>query len=167
MMTRANYARTFITLLAIAFGMAGCSPPFPQEVLKKIDRNISFRDLKQEPERYKGTWAMIGGVIVDVKSAKEGSYLEVLQKALDSRGRPLQTDVTEGRFLVFSEQFLDPALYQRGRAISVVAEVAGTRVLPLGDIEYRYPLLTSKAIHLWEPYTGPTFHFGIGVFHQF
>jgi hypothetical protein len=45
--------------------------------------------------------------------------------------------------------------------------VAGARVLPLGDIEYRYPLLNSKAIHLWEPYAGPTFHFGIGVFHQF
>jgi outer membrane lipoprotein len=164
MMKRAG---TFITLLAVVFGIAACSPPFPKEVLEKIDRNISFRDLKEEPERYKGTWVMVGGVIVDVKSAKEGSYLEVLQKALDSRGRPLQTDVTEGRFLVFSEQFLDPAVYQRGRAISVVAEVAGKRALPLGGIEYRYPLLNGKAMHLWEPYTGPTFHFGIGVFHQF
>jgi outer membrane lipoprotein len=167
MMTRAKYARTFITLFAVVFGIAACSPPFPKEVLEKIDRNISFRDLKEGPERYKGTWVMVGGVIVDVKSAKEGSYLEVLQKTLDSRGRPLRTDVTEGRFLVFSEQFLDPAVYQRGRAISVVAEVAGKRALPLGDIEYSYPLLNSKVIHLWEPYTGPTFHFGIGVFHQF
>ncbi|HLE41890.1 MAG TPA: Slp family lipoprotein [Nitrospirota bacterium] len=166
-MKRVRYTGQIIALLAAVVGAVSCAPPFPKEVLEKTDRNISFRDLRENPEKYKGTWVMVGGIIVDAKSMKEGSYLEVLQKALDSRGRPLRTDATEGRFLVFSEKFLDPAVYPRGRAISVVAEVAGKRVLPLGDIEYQYPLLNAKAIRLWEPYTGPTFHFGIGVFHQF
>ena len=166
-MNRAKYTGKIIALLAVVLGTMSCASPFPKQVLEKVDRSISFRDLRENPEKYKGIWVMVGGVIVDAKSMKEGSYLEILQKALDSRGRPIHTDATEGRFLVFSEQFLDPAVYPRGRAISVVAEVAGKRVLPLGDIEYSYPLLHAKALHLWEPYTGPTFHFGIGVFHQF
>jgi outer membrane lipoprotein len=166
-MKRARYAGTIIALLFAVFGAVSCAPPFPKEVLEKVDRSISFRDLREDPEHYKGRWVMAGGAIIDVKNIKEGSFLEVLQRPLDGRGEPLRTDATEGRFLVFSEQFLDPAVYPRGRAITVVAEVAGKKVLPLGDIEYRYPLLNARAIHLWEPYTGPAFHFGIGVFHQF
>ncbi len=166
-MKRARYAGTIIAFLFVVFGAVSCAPPFPREVLDKVDRSISFHDLRENPEKYKGRWIMAGGVIIDVKNIKEGSFLEVLQRPLDSRGRPLRTDATEGRFLVFSEPFLDPAAYQRGRAISVVAEAAGKKVLPLGDIEYPYPLLNARAIHLWEPYTGPAFHFGIGVFHQF
>ncbi len=166
-MKRARYTGQIIALLAAVVGVASCAPPFPKQILEKVDRGISIRDLRENPEKYKGAWVMVGGVIVDAKSMREGSYLEVLQTALDNRGRPLQADATEGRFLVFSEQFLDPAVYPRGRAITVVAEVAGKKVLPLGEIEYPYPLLNAKAMHLWEPYTGPTFHFGIGVFHQF
>jgi outer membrane lipoprotein len=166
-MKRARYAGTIIALLSVVLGAMSCASPFPKEVLEKVDRSISFRDLREDPEHYKGRWVMAGGAIIDVKNIKEGSFLEVLQRPLDSRGQPLNTDATDGRFLVFSEQFLDPAVYQRGRAISVVAEVAGKKVLPLGDIEYRYPLLNAREMHLWDPYTGPRFHFGIGVFHQF
>ena len=166
-MKRARYTGTIIALLSVVFGVVSCAPPFPKEVLEKVDKSISFRDLREDPEHYKGSWVMAGGVIIDVKNIKEGSFIEVLQRPLDGRGEPLRTDATEGRFLISSEQFLDPAVYQRGRAVSVVAEVTGKRVLPLGDIDYRYPLLNARAIRLWEPYTGPRFHFGIGVFHQF
>ena len=70
---------------------------------------------------------MLGGVIVASRNAKEGTFIEILQKPLDSDGRPLDTDATEGRFLVQSDEFLDSAVYHRGRLITVVAEVAGRK----------------------------------------
>lgn len=155
-----------IPCLLVFFIAAGCAPPFPKETLDKVNRNVSFQELKKEPEKFKGTLVMLGGVIVGSKNTKEGALIEILQKPLDSSGSPLQTDATEGRFLIQSDAFLDPAVYHEGRLITVVAEVVGRRELPLDDIMYAYPLLAVKDLHLWEPSQGPHFFFGVGVEHR-
>jgi outer membrane lipoprotein len=145
---------------------AGCAPPFPKETMDKVNRNISYQELKKGPEKFKGTWVMLGGMIIASKNTKEGMLIEILQKPLDTDGRPLQTDSTEGRFLVQSDTFLDSAVYHEGRLITVVAEVIGSKELPLDDIMYPYPLLIVKDLHLWDPSQGPRFFFGIGVSHR-
>jgi outer membrane lipoprotein len=151
-------------LLAAAGGIAtGCAPVFPREVTDRIDRHISFQQLQSNPEKFKGTWLMLGGVIVSVKNMKEGTLLEILQKPLDSDGRPLETDRTFGRFLVDSDQFLDSAVYRLDRRITVVGKVIGQKTLPLDEITYQYPLLSAETLHLWSPASSPHFFFGIGV----
>jgi len=155
-----------IPCLFVFFITAGCAPPFPKETLDKVNRNVSFQELKKEPEKFKGTSVMLGGMIVGSKNAKEGTLIEILQRPLDTDGRPLQTDSTEGRFLIQSVTFLDPAVYHEGRLITVIAEVIGRKELPLDDIMYAYPLLIVRDLHLWEPSQGPRFFFGIGVSHQ-
>ena len=146
---------------------AGCSPPFPKELLEKVENNVPFTALQKDPDKYAGKLLMIGGIIVDTKNLKEGTRIEVLQMTLDGEGRPEQTDDTGGRFLIVTQQFLDGAVYHRGRLITAVGEVAAPQVLPLGEIEYHYPVITAKALHLWSPYVGPSFSFGIGVYHGF
>jgi outer membrane lipoprotein len=144
----------------------GCAPPFPKETLDKVNRSVSFRELKKEPEKFKGTWVMLGGVIIASKNSKEGTLIEILQRPLETDGRPLQTDSTEGRFLVQSDTFLDSAVYHEGRLVTVVAEVIGRKELPLDDVMYPYPFLMMKDLHLWDPSQGPRFFFGIGVSHR-
>jgi outer membrane lipoprotein len=156
----------FVPCLVALFVTAGCAPPFPKETLDKVNRTISFQELKKEPEKFKGTLVMLGGMIVASKNTKEGTLIEILQKPLDAVGRPLQTDSTEGRFIVQSDTFLDSAVYHEGRLITVVAEVIGRKELPLDDIMYPYPLLLMKDPHLWDPSQGPRFFFGIGVSHR-
>jgi len=153
---------------AVGIGAAaGCSPPFPKELLEKVEKSVPFTALQKDPDKYAGKLLMIGGIIVDTKNLKEGTRIEVLQMTLDGEGRPELTDDTGGRFLVMTQQFLDGAVYHRGRLITVVGEVAAPQVLPLGEIEYHYPVITAKALHLWSPYVGPSFSFGIGVYHGF
>jgi outer membrane lipoprotein len=144
--------------------LVGCSPPFPKELLEKVEKNIPFTALQKDPAKYAGKLLMIGGIIVDTKNMKEGTRIEVLQMTLDGEGRPELTDDTGGRFLVMTQQFLDGAVYHRGRLITVVGEVAAPQVLPLGEIAYLYSVITAKALHLWSPYSGPYFSFGIGVY---
>jgi outer membrane lipoprotein len=155
-----------VSCLISLFMTAGCAPPFPKETLDKVNRNVSFQDLKKDPEQFKGTFVMLGGMIVTSKNAQEGTLIEILQKPLDTDGRPLQTDLTEGRFLVQSDTFLDPAVYHEGRLITVVAEVIGRKEMPLDEIMYPYPLLLVKDLYLWSPSQGPRFFFGIGVSHR-
>lgn len=166
-MIRSPYSLTIaVPCLFTLFMIAGCAPPFAKETLDKVNRNVSFQELKKEPEKFKGTWVMLGGMIIASKNTKEGMLIEILQKPLGTDGRPLQTDSTEGRFLVQSDTFLDSAVYHEGRLITVVAEVIGRRELPLDDIVYPYPFLLVKDLHLWDPSHGPRFFFGIGVSHR-
>jgi outer membrane lipoprotein len=166
-MIRLRYPLLHTALLLIAaFLMVGCARPFSERSLSKVNRSISFSDLKKDPEKYKGTWLMLAGVIVTSKNTKEGAFIEILQKPMDRDCRPLDTAISEGRFIVQSDRFLDSAVYYRGREISVIAEVVGRKELPLDEIIYAYPLLVIKEISLWEPSSGPRFFFGVGVSHQ-
>jgi outer membrane lipoprotein len=155
-----------VILLMAGLWVSGCAPVFPRQITDRVDRHIAFKELLADPGKFKGSWVMLGGVIVSSRSAKEGTYLEILQKPLESDGRPVDTDATEGRFLVQSEEYLDSAVYHRGRFITIVGEVAGETTMPLDETTYRYPLLASKAMHLWKPSYGPRFFFGVGVFHR-
>lgn len=154
-------------LAAAIMVIAGCSPPFPKELLEKVDGNITFAQVRKDPGPSVGKLLMLGGMIVEITNLKEGTRIEVLQKELDREGRPELTDATGGRFLVLTSQFLDGAVYHRGRMITVIGEVAPPVVLPLGAIEYRYPVLSARSLHLWSYSSGPSFSFGIGVYRGF
>lgn len=158
-----------ITLAAAltASVVAGCAPPFPKDLLDKTEKNVSFAALQKEPDRFSGKLLMLGGTIVDTKNQKEGTQIEVLQKPLDGEGQPAVTDETGGRFLVVTSQFLDDAIYHRGRSITIIGDVAGSKLQMLGELMYRYPVLTAKGLHLWSPYSGPRFSVGVGVYRGF
>jgi outer membrane lipoprotein len=147
--------------------LCGCSPPFPKELIDQVDRGLGFADLIRNPDRFRGKIVMLGGTIVELKNLKEGTRVEVLQRPLDGEGRPEWTDETGGRFLVDVPQFLDAAVYQPGRAVTIIGSVEGARRQPLGEIEYQYPVLTAKQVHLWSPTTGPRFSIGVGVYRGF
>ena len=147
--------------------MGGCAPPFPRDLLDQVDQKVYFVDLQKEPERYRGRLIMVGGMIVETKNLQEGTQFEVLQKPLESNGRPRETDESGGRFLVLSPKFHDAAVYLRGRPITFIAEVAGQQMRPLGEISYRYPVLQAREMHLWSPHAGPRFSIGIGVYRGF
>jgi len=72
----------------------------------------------------------------------------------------------QGRFLVEVESFLDPAIYSAGRQITVAGVATGKEMRKLGQINYTYPVLTSKELYLWplsEQDNTPRFHIGAGV----
>lgn len=158
-----------LVVLASIMAIAACGPTFSREALDQVDRSITFRELQNNPDLYQGKSVMLAGVVVDTRNTADGSFVEVLQKPMDRRGRPRETDETEGRFLITSPQFLDAAVYQTGRRISVIGPVSGRKISPLGEMQYRYPVVSAKELQLWEPRTSPQFSFGVGVgvFHGF
>lgn len=154
---------TLLLILLVLLPSAGCAPVFPREALDAVDRRITFVELRKNPEQFKGARVLLAGVVIALRNTREGTLIEVLQKPADSSGGPIETDETGGRFILQSNQFLDAAVYRPGRRLSVIAEVLGRKELPLDEILYAYPLLEIKNVHLWEPYSGPRFFFGIGV----
>jgi outer membrane lipoprotein len=156
---------TMVPLVALAalLWAGGCAPPFSQAALDQVDRSVTFTELRSDPDRYKGKWVMLAGVIVATRNTQEGTFIEVLQRPTGRGGRPLDTDATEGRFIISSAKFLDAAVYHGGRQITAIGKVVGLKVQQLSEIEYRYPVVEAGELQLWEPGPGPRFSVGVGV----
>ncbi|HEY7490865.1 MAG TPA: Slp family lipoprotein [Candidatus Tectomicrobia bacterium] len=134
---------------AVMLAGAGCAHTISEGIRRQADTTISFTQLRANPEAYKGRMVILGGQILQPQNVQEGTLLEVLQKPLDAYERPLLTDSTEGRFMVLCSTYLDPAVYAKGREVTVAGRVLGTRTGPVGEVQYTYPLIDCLELHLW------------------
>jgi len=155
-----------MVLLPAAFGCASVISP---HVRSEAVPELTLREVLVSPERHEGKVVIWSGTLLEARNTPEGTLLKVLQKPADYQGRPRFTDESEGRFLALERRYLDPAIYAQGRAVTVAGKIVGRQVQPQGDIEYTYPLLEVKELHLWperrpdvyyvHPYYGyPYFH---------
>jgi len=139
-----------VLLMVVALCMEGCTYAVSRDLAEKADKTITFNMIMTDPEAFKGKLVIFGGTIASVKNAKDGTFIEVIQKSLDYWGKPKRTDKSGGRFLIFSRGHLDSLVYSPGRDLTVAGEVAGTRQQTLGEIDFSYPLLILKELKLWE-----------------
>lgn len=158
--------RKLLLLIATIIFLAGCAPVISSQSLSLVDREISFAELRQAPDRYIGKHFLLGGQIVGVWNTNEGSELEIVQFETDKNGEITDMTKSGGRFIARNAEFLEPAVYRNGFLVTVVGEMKGKKNMLLDDATYTYPVLVIREIHLWKPEElpkPPTFHFGIGV----
>jgi outer membrane lipoprotein len=140
-------------LLFILVLLSGCAHVISKDLRTKSDLSLALSLVRQNPDASKGKMVVWGGEIIETVNQKDKSTLiEVFQKPLAWRGEPKETVYSEGRFLVLSDNYLDPYVFRRGKKITVAGEIIGEKIKPLGEMEYRYPLLSSKQIYLWPEY---------------
>ena len=96
-----------------------------------------------------GRTVMAGGEILATRPMPGATEVELLANALDRRGRPRQGDDSEGRIIVRTTRFLDPAVYAERRLLTVIGTVSGEEERKIGDLPYRYPVLMATHIRLW------------------
>lgn len=152
-----------VVLLIVVLLITGCAHAVSEEMRQRAAQDIPAVRLFEHPQAHKGRLVILGGMVVHSRNEQDGTYIEVLEKPLDGRGRPKDTDESAGRFLVFSEKYLDTAIYAMGKEITVAGEVLGSRRGKIGEMEYDFPLLRGGEIHLFKPREGLPVHFGIGI----
>ena len=141
--------RLFVSGIVLCLS-SGCVHAVSRDVLEEVDREIAFSALLEDPSAYQGREVLVGGIIVKTVNKQEGTLLEVYQTRLDRKGRPTDTDRSEGRLLGLYQGFLDSEIYKQGRQVTIAGTVQGEKIQLLGEIEYRYPYLLIKELHLWE-----------------
>ena len=57
--------------------------------------------------------------------------------------------IPNGRFLVSTREFLDPAIYAPGRRLTALGAVAGRSKRRVGDLPCAYPVISAEHIKLW------------------
>jgi outer membrane lipoprotein len=154
-------AISFVAYLLLFFVLGvvtACTPAISKQLRQEAGKPVPFEALQKRTDDYKGRVVIIGGYILETANEPEGSWLTVLQSPLNSLNRPESSDLSKGRFLVWSQEFLDPVVYSKERRITVGGKVRGSEERKLGSLTYRYPVIEAKEIHLWPEegkYVGP------------
>jgi outer membrane lipoprotein len=159
-----------LLLIIIVLALSGCAHVVSQDLRAQAEKKVDVEDLFENPEAYAGKTVILGGVIIETKAFEDGSEVEVLEKPLDQQGRPRNTDVSRGRFLVRHPERLDPAIFSAWREITVVAVVTGFETRKMGDAEYPYLTLDSKAVYIHKENAADRripISFGLGVFKSY
>ncbi len=155
------------TLWALLPLLAACAKTIPPEELKGVDQSISFQALSRNPETFLGKTVVLGGDIISTENQPEKTTLMVLQRALDGDLKPSANDQSQGRFIATVPEFLDPAIYAKGRRITIVGRITGKEIRQLSEIPYTYPVIEENTHYLWPieniPDSEPRVVFGIGI----
>jgi outer membrane lipoprotein len=159
-----KYLHAFILLL-IVFYLFSCAPVIRKDLMDVAIRDISFSEVKKNPELYKAKLFVLGGIIINTKVTSEGSLVEALYSPVDSRGFLKGIGKIHIRFLaLFPKEsgILDPMIFKPEREITLAAEFIGTKKGRIDDMDYVYPLFRIKEVYLWEErkeyYLTPSFY---------
>jgi outer membrane lipoprotein len=145
--------------------LAACGGGISRQARDQVTYTGAFADLQQAPAKFQGAMVLLGGKVVDTRAISDGTELVVLQLDIGSNDRPLDNDRSQGRFLVRSDRFIDPAIFPPGTLITVVGRLQGSETRPIGEMPYIYPVIAPAEMKKWPAGSdaSPRFHFGIGI----
>jgi outer membrane lipoprotein len=161
-------------VLAVLPSCASYNNVVPKDLQAAVDDTVRFTQVHEAPDQYHGRTVLFGGEVLSAKRLKDGTRIEVLQLPLDRSQAPIHDRTkSEGRFLAFEKEFLDPATLPAGTRITIVGEITGAMVQPLDETDYTFPTLEVKHLTVWPktdyasarpyypgPYAGPYGYWG-------
>jgi outer membrane lipoprotein len=156
-------ARISMSVLVAAMGwLSSCASynVVPQELRSRVDYTVGFTQLHDAPDQYRGRLVLFGGEVLSAKRLKDETRIEVLQLPLDKYQAPHHDRTSsQGRFLAFEKELVDPATLPPGTRITITGEVTGAITQPLDETEYTFPTVEVKQLTVWPKgdriYGGP------------
>ena len=122
----------------------------PLDIEKQIDPTLSFDHVKEKPASHQGKVIVLGGEVLDATRLKEHTRLTVLQLPTGRNYEPaMDRTKSQGRFLAFQTEFLDPATVPNGTRITIVGKISGATTELLDEMDYTYPTVTIEFLKVW------------------
>lgn len=152
-----DFPEKWVFLLCLAALFAGCSTPYkntlPPAMAEHIEHSLTFPQIKESPDSFKGKLVILGGQVLEAKRLKDSTRLIILQLPLINDQEPT-TELTQskGRFIAEQQEFLDPATVPPGSRITLVGELSGSIPQSLDETVYTYPTLSIKHFKVWPDY---------------
>ena len=157
--------RDWICGLCLVLALAACAGGISQQARGLVTYRGPFADLQRRPDRHMGEVVHLGGRVIATTAGEQVTDITILHLFLDWNGRPVDDNRSAGRYLVRSREFIDPEIYKPGSLMSVVGRLMGSEFRPIGDHDYRYPVILPIEVRHWprRDYAYPGFRIGIGV----
>ncbi|MDA8095138.1 MAG: Slp family lipoprotein [Betaproteobacteria bacterium] len=138
--------RTWVPLSLVALSLAGCAT-VPTELSAGPFSDVTPHEAQLR--HLTGLRVRWGGDIVSAMPGEHETCFDVVSRPLDGVARPESTDQTYGRFLGCAPGFYDPAVYARGRGVTMIGTLGTPVVRKIGKYDYTFPLLDAQVVHLW------------------
>lgn len=138
-------------LFFVVLFLTACAGNIPDDIRYAPESSPSLTQAKQNIERFTGRGIRWGGMIAGVENLAEQTQIEIVARELDSRGRPLVSDNSPGRFIAILPGFLDPAIYSTKRQITIHGKLKSSKYKQIGDLSYNYPVVEADSHVLWAP----------------
>ena len=90
-----------------------------------------------------------GGEIINVEPRADTTCFEILSRELYDDARPNRRDQSDGRFLACKQGFYDPAVYVKGRDITVVGTINGNEKHKVGQYDYTFAKVDADEVYMW------------------
>ena len=139
--------RYLIPTIALAALAAGGCATVPPQVAGNDFAPITPQQASSQNAH--GTRVRWGGEIIKVEPKSDSTCIEILSRELYSDARPNRHDQSDGRFIACGKGFYDPAVYAKGRDVTIVGQVAGTEQHQVGDYNYTYARVDADNVYLW------------------
>jgi outer membrane lipoprotein len=133
--------------------LSSCAPVLSRDVMKQALQDVPLSAVRQAPAAYAGKIFILGGMIVETRVTAKGSLIEALSLPIDSYGYLKYQGSSEGRYLALlptEKGMLDPAIFAKGREITVAGEFRELRKGKIDEVEYVYPLFEIRELYLWQ-----------------
>jgi outer membrane lipoprotein len=138
-----------VSCLSLLLTLNACHP-ISKSVSDKAEPNLSFSELREDPDQHIGKVVVLGGTVVRTEDRQAHSVLVVQQKRLGVTMEPRAGGPSGGRFLVVFPSLLDLDEYHRGRMITVGGQIEGAKRMSSGEQEDVYPVIRAMDSRLWE-----------------
>lgn len=129
--------------------LSGCASMIPAAINQPVNSTADVKEIQQGVSANVNLTLRWGGVIAKVVNKQEETWIEIVQKPLGSIARPINKDVSTGRFLAKIEGFLDPVIYEKGRELTVNGAYTGVTEGKIGEHAYKFPVIATTGYHLW------------------
>jgi outer membrane lipoprotein len=146
-----NLKTAIMISFAFLLSLSSCSVISP-EMRKEAMSDIPLPVLIEKAPEWQGRTVIVGGIVLEARNDEGTGTLVVLQTPLSFREEPLSRDDSQGRIIVRVKGYVDPAVYSKGRRVTLAGVILG-RV----GTEEQGCLITclelgSKELHLWPEY---------------
>jgi len=150
--------RVFPLIVLALLALGGCAT-VPAPIAGKDFAEVTPQQAAGQNSH--GTRVRWGGEIISVDPKADTTCFEVLSRELYSDARPNRRDRSDGRFIACGKGFYDPAVYAKGRDLTVTGQINGVERKPVGEHDYTYALVDADGIYLWpkrERYPAPYYY---------
>ena len=146
--------------LVVAIGLTSlyaCAYNVPTAISIPPPENPSVGEVRERGEAMIGRRVRWGGTIATVTNKEADTWIEIVDRELRRSGQPLESDTSSGRFIARVPGFLDPAIYDKGRQVTVAGILDKPTISTIGEFSYLFPVVAVDSYQLWEP-TPETFY---------
>ncbi len=140
--------RIAVSVLVASLFLVACASQVPKVIREAPESKLSLTEARSGPPAI-GARVRWGGTIAKVENQQNDTLIEIVERPLDGEGRPTGGDRSSGRFIAEIPGFVDPAVYENGREITVVGSLADPVTRKIGEYVYRFPVVDVNHHYLW------------------